>query len=264
MTSLHISRVRLKSLRGEALASIAPLLIPDDPKQRPGHAHRVLWLLFQDIPDSTRDFLWRDEGDGRFMLLSARPPIDPHGLFQLDTKLFEPKLAPGNRLAFALRANPTVSSKTALDPTARSATADGKRPRGKRIDVVMKALHGVPRTEWDAATGRAASGRAIERDRLVVEATRAWLAAQMTKAGAALDTDPTALAISNYVQVPLDRRSGRERRASGDTGRPGGFSTVDITGSLIVNDPGVFLTKLAHGFGSAKAFGCGLMLIRRA
>ena len=44
-TSLHLSRVRLRALRGEVLASIAPLLIPADPNQRPAYAHRVLWLL---------------------------------------------------------------------------------------------------------------------------------------------------------------------------------------------------------------------------
>ena len=58
-TPLYLSRVRLRSTRGEALSAIAPLLIPDDASKRAGHAHRILWLLFQDIADSQRDFLWR-------------------------------------------------------------------------------------------------------------------------------------------------------------------------------------------------------------
>jgi CRISPR system Cascade subunit CasE len=33
---------------------------------------------------------------------------------------------------------------------------------------------------------------------------------------------------------------------------------------LEVVSPDVFLEALARGFGKAKAFGCGLMLIRRA
>ena len=74
MTGLFLSRARLQAGRGEALSAIAPLLIPDDKKQQAGHAHRVLWLLFQDILDTKRDFLWRDEGDGRYMILSQRPP----------------------------------------------------------------------------------------------------------------------------------------------------------------------------------------------
>jgi len=33
---------------------------------------------------------------------------------------------------------------------------------------------------------------------------------------------------------------------------------------LTVEDPPLFLVALAAGFGRARAFGCGLMLIRRA
>ena len=261
-TPLHLSRVRLKTLRGEALASIAPLLIPANPKQQPAHAHRVLWLLFQDIPDSTRDFLWRDEGDGRFILLSARPPTDPHGLFHIDTKKFETKLAVGDRLSFVMRANPTVASKPALDRADHGKSADGKRARGMRIDVVMRALHAVPRTQWDETTDRAISGRAVEREGIVTEASREWLTTQAVKAGARLDA--SSFSASSYTQTPVDRRSSQQRRAAGSKGRPGGFSSVDMAGMLTVQDPTLFVDKLARGFGSAKAFGCGLMLIRRA
>ncbi len=41
------------------------------------------------------------------------------------------------------------------------------------------------------------------------------------------------------------------------------FSRLDFTGLLTVTDPAAFLTALACGFGRARAFGCGLMLIRR-
>jgi len=37
-----------------------------------------------------------------------------------------------------------------------------------------------------------------------------------------------------------------------------------MTGALEIADPAAFLARLAQGFGRAKAFGCGLMLIRRA
>ena len=100
MTRLYLSRARLQARRGEALAAIASLLLPADPKQQPGHAHRVLWLLFQDIADAKRDFLWRDEGNGRYMILSHRLPTDPHQLFELETKPFAADLSVGNRLAF--------------------------------------------------------------------------------------------------------------------------------------------------------------------
>jgi CRISPR system Cascade subunit CasE len=118
--------------------------------------------------------------------------------------------------------------------------------RGKRVDVVMHALHPVPRTNW-----RECTGRAFERDRIAAEACRDWLQRQADKSGFRLVGEPE---VASYVQIPLERRRGR----------PAGFSQVDLSGNLEVIDPAAFLARLTSGFGSAKAFGCGLMLIRRA
>jgi len=41
------------------------------------------------------------------------------------------------------------------------------------------------------------------------------------------------------------------------------FGSLDISGVLEVRDPAVFLGNLSKGFGRARAFGRGLMLIRR-
>jgi CRISPR system Cascade subunit CasE len=41
------------------------------------------------------------------------------------------------------------------------------------------------------------------------------------------------------------------------------FGVLDISGVLEVRDPARFLARLIQGFGRARAFGCGLMLIRR-
>ena len=232
---LTLSRARLRASRGEALSAIAPLLIPDDKKQQAGHAHRVLWLLFQDIPDTKRDFLWRDEGDGRYMILSQRPPTDPLGLFELASKEFAPDLAIGDQLAYTLRANPVVASKPA-----RQAADQGTRARGQKIDVVMQALHAVPKAE-----------RGMVRDQIASAAGHAWLASQGSKAGFKLPAPPL---IDGYAQIPVERKRGR----------PAGFSVLDFKGLLEITDPAAFVAKLTAGFGSAKAFGNGLMLIRRA
>jgi CRISPR system Cascade subunit CasE len=42
------------------------------------------------------------------------------------------------------------------------------------------------------------------------------------------------------------------------------FGVLDFAGLIEVADPSVFVARLGQGFGKAKAFGCGLMLIRRA
>jgi CRISPR system Cascade subunit CasE len=232
--SLYLSRARLRSSRGEALSAIAPLLIPDTKSERAGHAHRILWLLFQKEPDMKRDFLWRDEGRGRFMILSRSQPTDPLGLFDLETKPFEPKLALGDRLAFVLRVNPVMATKKAGPPATR-----GARVRGKRVDVVMHALHGIPKGE-----------RALARDRIAAEAGAKWLATQGGAAGFRLVRKPI---VDSYNQIAIERRKGR----------PAGIAVLELKGEIEITDPVAFLAKLPRGFGSAKAFGNGLMLIRR-
>lgn len=237
-TSLYLSRARLRSTRGEALSAIAPILFPDDQNARAGHAHRLVWLLFQDIPDSQRDFLWRDEGNGKYLILSHRAPADPHHLFELDTKPFAPALEVGDRLRFLLRANPVVARKGALD-----AGDKAKRARGKRVDIVMDALHDLPKEE-----------RATARDRLTVEAGQRWLTQQGARAGFA----PTKVTVDSCSRIDISDTSRQKRRDRA------GISVMELAGELEITDPIAFLLKLAQGFGSAKAFGNGLMLIRRA
>ena len=42
------------------------------------------------------------------------------------------------------------------------------------------------------------------------------------------------------------------------------YSTLDFEGVLTVSDPDTLLPAIAQGFAAAKAYGSGLMLIRRA
>jgi CRISPR system Cascade subunit CasE len=239
MTShLHMSRARLRASHGETLSAIAPILMPGEAGARIGHAHRLVWLLFQNEPDKARDFLWREEGPGRYLILSQQPPSDPSGLFDLDTKDFAPKLAAGDRLGFALRANAVVARKGARDGADKD-----RRARGKRVDVVMDALHAVPKTQ-----------RPARRAELTDQAARSWLDEQGARSGFCV----LSLAVRSYERIDVadHARPGRRNRA--------GIAVLDLEGTLEVTDPDPFVEKLARGFGSAKAFGCGLMLIRRA
>ncbi len=255
--TLFLSRARLRAGRGEALSAIAPLLLSDDPGRQAGHSHRILWLLFQETPDAGSDpdwrqtdegFLWRDEGSGCYLILSRQPPSDPHQLFDLDTKEFAPDLAVGDRLRFAMHVNPVRTTK-------RAGSKPGKdgRQRGTRVDVVMDALKAVARTDRDACTGRA-----FERDRIAAKAGAAWLSEQGERHGFQLVDEPR-LAVESYNQFDVPRA-----RKPGSRGRPAGFGVLDMSGEITVTDPTAFLSRLPLGFGKAKAFGCGLMLIRRA
>jgi len=227
MTELWLSRVSLRR-DSRAVAALSRILVPKGEAARMAASHHLVWSLFGDSAHRNRDFLWREETPGRFLTLSARPPSEAEGLFAVESKVFAPSLAAGDRLTFALRANPVVS---------RGAPGSG---RGKRHDVVMDALRHIPREE-----------RAEHRLRLVATAGQAWLAAQGERHGFALEGVP---ACDGYEAVQLPRQGQK---------KPMRFSQIDFTGRLRVTEPDLFTESLAQGFGKAKAFGCGLMLIRR-
>jgi len=221
---LYLGRARLK--KDASTAALAKLLLPSGNDARAAAAHSLVWTLFSDSSDRTRDFLWREDAPGVFMTLSARRPADPHDLFDLESKSFEPALSVGDRLGFRMRANPTITHSA------------GKGSRGKRSDVVMDALRGVP-------------DRAAARPEVIVSAGRAWLAGVGARSG--FIPDPDTL-VDGYDQRRLERSGGARLR----------FSILDFEGRLTVQDPVLFISRIVQGFGRAKSFGCGLMLIRRA
>ncbi len=96
--------------------------------------------------------------------------------------------------------------------------------------------------------------RAAARPEAVAAAGRDWLARQLEGAGAVLVAPEERLRVDGYAQIEIPR---------GRRGRPVRFSVLDFDGLLEVRDPERFLASVRHGFGKAKAFGCGLMLIRR-
>jgi CRISPR system Cascade subunit CasE len=230
MTVLWMTRARLR--QDASLAALAPVLLPTEPGPRIGMAHRLVWTLFGDQPDRRRDFLWREDRPGQFIILSARKP-DEGLLFTLETKPFAPRLEAGDHLRFMLRVNPTITH----------AVPDRAQP-GKRDDVVMNALNSVPKED-----------RACKRKVLIQSTAAGWLACRAERAGFAV----LALQADGYDQIRILRDESGTRARFG----PIRFSVLDLEGVLEVNDPALFLTSLASGFGRAKAFGCGLMLIRR-
>lgn len=240
MTALWLSRARLRRDTA-ATGSLARLLVPDGEGPRLAAAHRLVWALFADAPDRQRDFLWREEAPGRFMALSARPPAPVPDLFDVEAKPFEPALSPGDQLGFTLRANPVVSRGPGKE------RAPGVR--GKRHDVVMDALYALPKEQ-----------RASARLGAVESAGRAWLAWQGTAHGFA---PADGVAVDGYETMRVPRDPDRARRARKGA-EPVCFGQMDFTGALTVTDPAAFLAALSAGFGRARAFGCGLMLIRRA
>ena len=239
--TLYLSRLRLS--RKPAALALDGLLNPEAPGPRLDAHHRLLWTAFTDGPDRRRDFLWRAERAGEFLALSARPPAAGDLFEPPEVKEFAPELKPGDRLAFALRANATRTRKT------DRRTASGKEHK-QHIDLVMDRLYPIP--GQTALEDGALGERPARRMELAGEAGAAWLSRQGETAGFRL----IGARVEDYsvVALPGHRRS--------RSGRPQ-FGILDMTGALEVSDPAAFLTGLGRGFGRAKAFGCGLMLIRR-
>lgn len=230
MQPLWFTRARLR--REGSAAALAPLLFAPG---RLDQGHALVWSLFADAADRRRDFLWREIGQGLFYILSARLPRDAHALFDMDPpKEFAPDLAAGEVLRFSLRANPVVRRSTG-EPRAA-----GRGFRVRKHDVVMDALK--------HSSGR---DRAEARFAAIGTAGFAWLKNRGAVAG--FRVEPGEVAVEGYNETEIRRRNGPPIR----------FCTLDFDGRLTVTDPRAFISALAQGFGSARAFGCGLMLIRR-
>lgn len=216
----------------------------------PQGAHRALWKLFARSPEQRRNFLFRHDDRGargagrvRFHVLSTEPP-GADGLWRIDTRAFTPTLRPGDRLRFLLRASPTVKK-----------AAPGRR-QGRRHDVVMNAKKSGGDDGGDLS-------------RLLAVEGEKWLVRQATRAGFALEPgEDAALGEDGLLEEPsraaLRVEGYRQHRIPRRSGAPIEFSTVDFEGLLSVREPSLFLQSVAGGFGAQKAFGCGLMLLRRA
>ncbi|PKL51802.1 MAG: type I-E CRISPR-associated protein Cas6/Cse3/CasE [Nitrospira bacterium HGW-Nitrospira-1] len=225
--------------------------------------HRLIWNLFSDGPDRKRDFLYRYEsvnGWPTFYAVSAREPADSGGLWEVTPKIYEPRLSKGERLAFKLRVNPIQhDKKERTEPEIEAWCASRierglkeKLPTKKRIrhDVVMEAKTKLNFKEMP-------HDKRPHVATLIQEAGVAWLKTRETEQGFLVedDKDKPAVRADGYCQ---------HRLFKGKEAKPITFSTLDFNGILTVTDPDTFIEEsLYSGIGRAKAFGCGLMLVRR-
>ncbi|BDG10095.1 type I-E CRISPR-associated protein Cas6/Cse3/CasE [Anaeromyxobacter paludicola] len=221
----------------------------------PYGSHQAIWKLLSRSADQKRDFLYRAEESSRqptFLVLSAAPPAaHGNGMWRVESKEFAPALKEGQRLAFRLRASPVVRRGKRVP--------ERKNRKVQRHDVVM-----------DLAKRLESEGRPVPPEPVLVgEAGTAWLISQGERAGFKLATttieeladdglfenrERPSLRVGGYRQHRILRRGEQPVR----------FSTLDFEGVLEVTNPAAFLARVAQGFGPQKAFGCGLMLLRRA
>ena len=198
--------------------------------------HQALWQLFDSDAEASRDFLYRRVNEGgrvKYYILSERIPIDTTGIWLIDSpKNYEPKITEGQRLYFTLRVNPVV---TVSD-------ADGKK---KRHDVVM---HEKIRMGFKALSQHE---RPALQD-IVQTSCLQWLLKRAELNG--FHVSPEQVLVDGYQRH--ESLAKKQRQAVK-------YSTVDFQGVLTVGDPERFKKVLFQGLGKSKAFGCGLLLVRR-
>lgn len=200
--------------------------------------HQWLWRWFPSERGTPRDFIFRrHDGDAapRYYVISQRAPIEEPGHWRAQTREYAPQIHAGERLQFELRANPTVRH--------------GRDGKSKRHDVVMEAkkrllaVRGLSRwSDWQGDDKPSLSD-------VVQPACSDWLKRRGETLGFVPDQE--TLVVEGYDQH-------QEKH-----GQALCFSTVDLAGQLTVTDPPAFQHALLAGIGSAKAFGCGLLLVRR-
>ena len=208
----------------------------------PYEEHRWLWRFFPGEPDAKRDFLFRRRevaGTARYYLVSARQPHEQDDAWSVQTRKYAPELDAGTRLRFDLRVNPVVAVKR-----------DGK---SRRDDVVMaekkRLLQERGLTHWQQWSGDDKPALYDVVDRTCA----AWLQARAERLGFSVDRE--YLTVDAY-QTHVEKRELPDKQRLR-------FSTVEFSGLLTVGDAKKFQHTLFHGIGPAKAFGCGLLLVRR-
>lgn len=255
MSNLFLTRARLR--REPDVATLQRVLLPDDGDRRREVSHHLVWSLFAGAADATRDFLFRETtrpgGRPTFLILSARAPRPDARLFEIETKPFAPVLRPGDRLAFELHANPTIQA------------AHPKTGVKGRYDVMTMAVMRLPehaskpekaRAMEDAAR-RWLGRQALEHGFRIVERFDPDSAAGdetppgFVRASCDVDDEPLVLAASSFQSAAVPGKRGVR------------LGLIDYAGVLTVSHPDLFLAAMAKGLGRAKAYGCGLMLIRR-
>lgn len=194
--------------------------------------HQRLWQVFGDHPDRDRDFIYRVDSQDPLCVytLSERKPADSTEQWRVESKPFAPRLQTGDVLDFRLRFNAVVTRRN----------ADGKHAR---YDIVRAAL----KQNGDAPPPPTHD--------LVQEKGAEWVAQRGEENGAAL------FELRHCIIRAYRREQVRRRK---NNGKLTDLAVMDAEGTLAVGEPQAFRYRLLKGFGRGRAFGMGLMLVRRS
>lgn len=215
--------------------------------------HQWLWKFFPSSANQTRDFIFRRhelEQMPRFYVISQRLPTSFSEAWHVQSRVYDPQLQEGQRFSFQLRANPVITKNNAAG-------------KSQRHDVVMQAKqqllaeHGLSKeAKW--ADWKDESSKPLLYE-LVQKHCAEWLDGVAKRNGFAIAlTETDEEKPQHMLQVDA-----YEQRKAGKRDHNIRFSVVDFSGELLITNPELFHLALYNGLGHAKAFGCGLLLVRR-
>jgi len=291
---MYFSRVQIRSDIKE-LSEISRILKDDT------HGlHRMLWSLFPE--QEARTFIYREEiareqlsplpaarGQPVYYLVSKhKPDIDENSLFKVESKDYQPQLFIGQKLQFDCRVNPVITRhnkkhdvvmdeqltflQTLLKAYQLDSLLSVKHDKGEYKKLLL--ANGGAELDSKLTQLLKADSRYAERldqittlsDKLewaikaqIDAALENWLKRQGERFGFSIAADHYgALKLQNsaYIWHGLPHKTKLKDKKSG-------FSSVDFSGELEVTDPAKFEQALYQGIGRSKAFGCGLLLVRR-
>lgn len=197
--------------------------------------HQLLWKTFPKDENAERDFLFREEENPhtkfpQFFVLSNRIPESHLGMFNIQTKEYNPSLLEGQRYHFNLRVNAVVSR-------------TNQNGKSSRHDIWM-----------DAKTNGKAQGLTHQNLTYFVEKeVKGWLVDRSDSLGCLIQENDL------LIEGKQDHKVFK-----GSHGKGISYGAIDFVGTLKVVDVELFKKALINGIGKSKAFGCGLILIRRA
>lgn len=199
--------------------------IPWEFARNPYNLHRQLWRLFP--------------GEGKEVRKASEEPRQGF-LFRIETN---PTGRPARLLVQSRRA-PEIESGVVLAGTRE---IQPQPVTGQRLAFLLTAnpIKTIVDAQRDAKPGKESKKCRVPLIR--EEDQREWIARKLANAC-------EIEAVNIFPHAPIYFRKGN---------RGGKLTTVTFDGMLRVIDPLQFVELLKNGVGPAKAFGCGLLLVRR-
>jgi len=188
-------------------------------------AHELVWSLFHDGPERTRDFLyrWNLESEVPTLFTVSHRPPGSSAVFDIQTTSYAPQLSSGDLFEFNILGNSVVKRRN-------------DKNQQTRHDVVLEyKLQNKIKCDAEAS----------------LVAGRSWLDRQSERFG--FRVHDLGFKVNQHQTRTFRKRKGQEVT----------LSTLDFEGVLECVDPKGLEDALFNGVGPAKGYGCGLLMLRR-